>query len=230
MLLVVMTINQYVYVIDFIDSIDEESKNCSDLMKEHCNLIRDVTFAGCWRLGRGIKRPPSLKCFIHIRQWWNLAVIPYLKKTQKYMNNVTYILSSANISIFSPEISKFCFIPKYRYRLHFDNWLFLILLAFSEAIWIDLKIMGTILTMSTKIATLGLLKIKVFWNKCHYVIIFVYDFNNKILPRDSNYIVDLVMWSKLGNSSISMRQVMIPQFYKDSTRKTFLKLIIWDWD
>ena len=46
MLLVVMTINQYVYVIDFIDSIDEESKNCSDLMKEHCNLIRDVTFAG----------------------------------------------------------------------------------------------------------------------------------------------------------------------------------------
>ena len=47
MLLVVMAINQYVYVIDFIDSIDEESKNCSDLMKEHCNLIRDVTFAGC---------------------------------------------------------------------------------------------------------------------------------------------------------------------------------------
>ena len=46
MLLVVMTINQYVYVIDFIDSIDEESKNCSDLMKEHCNLIRDVTFVG----------------------------------------------------------------------------------------------------------------------------------------------------------------------------------------
>ena len=32
---------------------------------------------------------------------------------------------------------------------------------------------------------------------------------NKILSRDSNYIVDLVMSPKFGNSSISLREVII---------------------
>ena len=47
--------------------------------------------------------------------------------------------------------------------------------------------------MSTKMATLDLLKIKVFRNKGYDVIRFVHDVTNKILLRDSNYIVDLVM-------------------------------------
>ena len=49
----------------------------------------------------------------------------------------------------------------------------------------------------------------VFWNKVYDVIAFVHDVTNKILPRDSNYIVDLVMWPKFGNCSISMREVFI---------------------
>ena len=69
--------------------------------------------------------------------------------------------------------------------------------------------MVTILMMSAKMATLGLLKIKVFWNKGYDVIISVHDVTNKILLRDSNYIVDVVMWPKFGNSSISMREVII---------------------
>ena len=40
---------------------------------------------------------------------------------KKYINHVTHHLSSADISIFSPEIIKFCFIKKYRYRLYFDT-------------------------------------------------------------------------------------------------------------
>ena len=36
-----------------------------------------------------------------------------------------------------------------------------------------------------------------------------YDVTNQILSRDSNYIADLVMWLKFGNSSISMREVII---------------------
>ena len=48
--------------------------------------------------------------------------------------------------------------------------------------------------MSAKMATPGLLKIKVFWNKGYDVIISVHDVINKILSRDSNYIVDVVMW------------------------------------
>ena len=62
--------------------------------------------------------------------------------------------------------------------------------------------------MSPKMATPGLLKIKVFWNKGYDVIIPVDDATNKILSRDSNYIVDVFMWPKLGNCSISMREVI----------------------
>ena len=58
-------------------------------------------------------------------------------------------------------------------------------------------------------ATLSLLKIKVFLNKGYDAIISIYDLNNKILSRDSNYIVDVVMWPKSGNSDISMREVII---------------------
>ena len=63
--------------------------------------------------------------------------------------------------------------------------------------------------MSTKVATSGLLKIKVFWNKGYDVIIYVHDVTNKILSRDSNNIVDAVMWPKFGYSSISMREIII---------------------
>ena len=69
--------------------------------------------------------------------------------------------------------------------------------------------MVTILMMSAKMATLGLLKIKVFWNKGYDVITPVCDVTNKILSHDSNYIVDVVMWPKFGNSTISMREVII---------------------
>ena len=68
--------------------------------------------------------------------------------------------------------------------------------------------MGTILMMSAKIVTLGFLKKKVFWNKGYDVITSVYDVTRKILSRDSDYIVDLVMWPKFGNSSISVREVI----------------------
>ena len=62
--------------------------------------------------------------------------------------------------------------------------------------------------MSAKMATPGLLKITVFWNKGYDVIIPVDDVTNKILLRDSNYVIDVFMWPKFGNSSISMREVI----------------------
>ena len=39
--------------------------------------------------------------------------------------------------------------------------------------------------------------------------IYVHDTTNKILSRDSIYIVDVVVWAKFGNSSISMREIII---------------------
>ena len=69
--------------------------------------------------------------------------------------------------------------------------------------------MVTILMTSAKMATPGLLKIRVFWKKGYDVIISVEDITNKFLSRDSNYIIDVVMWPKFGNCSISMRKVII---------------------
>ena len=63
--------------------------------------------------------------------------------------------------------------------------------------------------MSAKMATLGLLKIKIFWNKGYDVIISVHDVTNKILSLDSYYIVDMVKWPKFDNSSISVREVIL---------------------
>ena len=62
--------------------------------------------------------------------------------------------------------------------------------------------------MLAKVATPGLIKITVFWNKGYDVIIFVIDVTNKILSRDLNYIVNLFMWSKFGSSSVYMREVI----------------------
>ena len=123
------------------------------------------------------------------------------------MNHMTKPLTSADISIFSPEISKFCYIKKYRYRLHFSTE-FLIILDFLHSLKICLINLVIILMMSAKMATQGLLKITVFWNKVYDVITSVDDITNKILSRNSNYIVDVFLWPKFCNASISMREVI----------------------
>ena len=63
--------------------------------------------------------------------------------------------------------------------------------------------------MSAKMATLGLFKIKLLWNNGYDVIIPAHDVTNKILSRESNCIVDAVMWPKVCNSSIYMREVIL---------------------
>ena len=154
-------------------------------------------------------------------------VIPYLKKIQK-------IFQSRDIP---PEFcwhQKFCYIKKYKYKLHFDPK-FLILLTFPETLKIILINVVIILIMSAKIATPAFLKIMEFWNKGYDAIIPVDGVTNKVSSRDSNYIVGLLMWPKFGNCSISMREVITTLIYKDLTRKTtFLRdslgwsSIIWD--
>ena len=63
--------------------------------------------------------------------------------------------------------------------------------------------------MSAKTATPGLLKVNVFWNIGYDLIISANDVTKKVLSRDSNYIVDVVVWPKFDNSSISMREVIV---------------------
>ena len=63
--------------------------------------------------------------------------------------------------------------------------------------------------MLAKLATPGLLEIKIFQNNGYDVIVLGYDVTNKLLSHDSNYIVDMIMRPKFGNSSISVREVII---------------------
>ena len=96
--------------------------------------------------------------------------------------------------------------------------------------------MVPILMMSAKLATLGLLKIKVFWNKDYNVIISVQDVINKISSFDSNYILDVVLWPKFGNFTISIREVIITSILSGFHQIFFVFLsgalgsssIIWD--
>ena len=101
---------------------------------------------------------------------------------------MTHPLSSAHISTFSAEISKFC----YRYILHFNKQ-FLIFLTLFDPLKVVLINMVAILMMSAKLATLGLFKIKLFRNKGYDVITSVHDVINKILSCNSNHIVYLAI-------------------------------------
>ena len=47
--------------------------------------------------------------------------------------------------------------------------------------------MVTILMMSAKMGTLGLLKIKIFKKKGYYILTFVHDVTNQVLSRDKLY-------------------------------------------
>ena len=68
------------------------------------NPIQDGLFRGCSRIGgggTGAKRPPLSKiCHTYPTVMKLGTLILYLNKIQKYINNVTHPLSSADISIF----------------------------------------------------------------------------------------------------------------------------------
>ena len=59
-----------------------------------------------WEGGRLKAHLPKI-CHTHPTMMKPGTVIPYLKKIKKYMNQMTQPLTSTEISIFSPEISKF---------------------------------------------------------------------------------------------------------------------------
>ena len=84
--------------------------------------------------------------------------------------------------------------------------------------------MVTVLVMSVKMATPGPLKIKIFWKKGYDVILSAHDVSNAILSRDSNYNVNLVMLPKFGNSSISVREVIITSILYGFKKETLAEM------
>ena len=69
----------------------------------------------------GEKRPLPKICHINPKKMKLGTVMPHLKKNQKISESRAYLLSSADTSIFSSQISKFCYIRQYKYRLHFGT-------------------------------------------------------------------------------------------------------------
>ena len=117
----------FVFLVSFIGS-NKQFFNVESVFKflnHEFNPIQDGHFWDCFQMGEGggegAKRPPSLKSVTHILQSYNWAVIPYLRKIQKIYEHITHPLTYADTSSFSPEISKFCYIKKDRYRLDFDT-------------------------------------------------------------------------------------------------------------
>ena len=103
---------------------------------------------------------------------------------------MTQSFISVNSSIISAKFIKFCYIKKYRYRLHFDTFY---IVTFS--------------IMSAKMATQDLSEIKISkrnFKKRLCVVFYVNNVTNKTLLRDSSYAVDVVMSPKFGTSSISI--------------------------
>ena len=82
--------------------------------------------------------------------------------------------------------------------------------------------------MSAKAATLDVLKINVFWKKADDLVVFVSDVPNETLSYDSNYIVDVVMWPKFGNSSISRREAIINSMLQGFDQKNHF-FEEWSW-
>ena len=140
--------------------------------------------AHVWRGGGG-KKPPYLKSVTHILQWWSLAHL-YLSqgRSKKYMNHMKHTLIFADISVFLSEISKFCYIKKYRYKIVF--WYVISIYFTFSWVFIDFyKKHCYNFDDVSKTAAAALLKIKIFWNKGYYAIYSAYDVTNKILSHHS---------------------------------------------
>ena len=114
-----------------------------------------------WRgRGGGVQKAPSLKSITHILQWLNFAVIPYLRKNRKiYESRDTPPEFSWHQHFFIGN-QQFFLYQKIQTRLHFTY---------------------IISNYSAKFNTPGLLKIMIFGNISHDVIIIDYWVTNKTL-------------------------------------------------
>ena len=136
------------------------------------------------------------------------TVIPYLKKIQKLYESRDTPLEFCWHQHFFTGNQQILLYQEIQIQIPFRY----IISNSSNFSWVfkDFIInMVTILIMSAKMATPGFLEIKPFWKKAYDVIIYVDDVIKKNLLPDLYYNVNVVMWPKFGNSTISVREVII---------------------
>ena len=166
----------------------------------HFKPIQDGPFHGCSRMGRGgAKRPPPPKNLWHIscnNESWHSYTLP--KEDPKNIWIAWHTPSVLLTPAFFHRKPRNFAIKIYICRLNINTY-FLVLLTYFESVEISLINIVAILMMSAKAASLSILKIKVFWNKCYDFRIYGHDGTNQFLSCESNY---MVMWPKFGNLSI----------------------------
>ena len=127
--------------------------------------MRDKLFQGCddpFHRAKALCQKPAT----HIPTMMNSYI--FVKEGPKCIWITWHPLSSADISTFIPEMSKFCYI-----KIQIAFW-HIISYSFNVS-WDFLIGMVTVLIMSAKMAALSLLKIKVFQNKDYELINSVHD-------------------------------------------------------
>ena len=161
--------------------------------------IQDWPFRGCSRMG-GTKSPLPKIWYSYILHKEDPTIMQITWHIPWVLLTSAFLHPKSAIFVISINTNVDCILM---YNFSF------FLLTFFESLKAVLINMVSIWTMSAKLATLGLLKVKIFWNKGYDVISYIYDVTKKILLSNSNYIVDVVKWPKFDISSISMRKVII---------------------
>ena len=87
------------------------------------NPIQDGLFWGCPWMGGKEATLPKICHTSYSGETWHSYALPKEDQQIIWIMWHTHPLSSADVSIFSVEIAKFCYIRKYRYGFHFDAYL-----------------------------------------------------------------------------------------------------------
>ena len=145
-------------------------------------LLTDV---GGGRKGRCPPLSPEI-CLTYTEMMKLGTVIPYIRKIQNSYKLLDTHWVLLRLTFFSLQISNFCYVK----NPHID-WILIHIsnsFNFFELLKVVLRNVLGILMMPAQLATLGVLKIKVFWNKGYDIIISAHYITSKILFSDSNYI------------------------------------------
>ena len=142
------------------------------------NSIQDGLFRDCSKMG-GKKASPSFPPHTCSTVMKLDTVIPYRKMIQKHINYVRHP------SIFYRKSATF--VITRNTDIVFE-WIISNFLNFFESLKVVLINLVAILMMSAKVATLGLLKVNIFWNKGYDII-----FLSMTLPTKFYHVTQIIL-------------------------------------
>ena len=136
--------------------------------------------------------------FALILHWQNLSQLYLtLRRLKLYTNHKKRFLCTADIIVFPTKI-RFFVIAVNKTKNELEHIIFN---SFDFKCYFNQYNLRFWLILA-KLAAPGLLKMKLFLNRGHESIASVHYVTNKMLSLDPNYVLDVVMWLKIGPSRI----------------------------